>query len=32
MEATLQSWTPMLLSILRIMGGLMLLQHGSGKS
>ena len=31
MEATLQSWTPMLLSILRFMSGLLLLQHGFGK-
>ena len=31
MEAVLQSWTPMLLSILRFMSGLMLLQHGLGK-
>jgi putative oxidoreductase len=31
MEATLQSWAPMLLSILRFMSGLMLLQHGLGK-
>ena len=31
MEATLESWTPMLLSILRFMSGLLLLQHGFGK-
>jgi len=31
MEATLQSWTPMLLSIMRFMSGLLLLQHGFGK-
>jgi putative oxidoreductase len=31
METVLQSWTPMLLSILRFMAGLMLLQHGLGK-
>ena len=31
METTLQSWSPMLLSILRFMSGLLLLQHGLGK-
>jgi putative oxidoreductase len=31
METVLQSWTPMLLSILRFMSGLLLLQHGLGK-
>jgi putative oxidoreductase len=31
METVLQSWTPMLLSILRFMSGLLVLQHGLGK-
>lgn len=31
MEALAQSWAPRLLSILRIMSGLLLLQHGTGK-
>ena len=31
MEMVLQSWTPMLLSILRFMSGLLVLQHGFGK-
>jgi putative oxidoreductase len=31
MEAIAQSWAPQLLSVLRIMSGLLLLQHGTGK-
>jgi putative oxidoreductase len=31
MEALAQSWAPRLLSVLRIMSGLLLLQHGTGK-
>jgi putative oxidoreductase len=31
MEALAQSWAPRLLSVLRIMSGLLLLQHGIGK-
>jgi putative oxidoreductase len=31
MEKALTPWTPMLLSILRFMSGLLLLQHGLGK-
>jgi putative oxidoreductase len=31
MESTLKSWQPMLLSILRFMAGLLLLQHGLAK-
>lgn len=31
MEALAQSWAPRLLSVLRIMSGLLLLQHGLGK-
>jgi putative oxidoreductase len=31
MEALGQAWSPMLLSVLRIMSGLLLLQHGTGK-
>ncbi|HLG46588.1 MAG TPA: DoxX family protein [Reyranella sp.] len=31
METVLKSWTPMLLSILRFMSGLLVLQHGFGK-
>ena len=31
MEAIGQAWAPMLLSILRIMSGLLLLQHGTAK-
>jgi putative oxidoreductase len=30
-EATAQAWAPRLLSILRIMAGLLLLEHGTGK-
>jgi putative oxidoreductase len=31
MEPVVQAWAPMLLSILRIMSGLLLLEHGTGK-
>ena len=31
METMVQAWAPMLLSILRIMSGLLLLQHGTAK-
>ena len=31
MEALGKAWAPMLLSVLRIMSGLLLLQHGTGK-
>ncbi|TMJ30462.1 MAG: DoxX family protein [Alphaproteobacteria bacterium] len=31
MEALAQSWAPRLLSVLRIMSGLLLLEHGTGK-
>jgi putative oxidoreductase len=31
METLVQAWAPMLLSILRIMSGLLLLQHGTAK-
>ncbi|HEY4169544.1 MAG TPA: DoxX family protein [Reyranella sp.] len=31
MDSVLQAWTPMLLSIMRFMSGLLLLQHGFGK-
>jgi putative oxidoreductase len=31
MEALGQAWAPMLLSVLRIMSGLLFLQHGTGK-
>ena len=31
METVLQSWSPMLLSILRFVSGLLLLEHGTGK-
>jgi putative oxidoreductase len=31
METVLQSWTPMLLSVLRFMSGLLVLQHGTRK-